>query len=94
MVLPKTSNIRERIPSADGSHEGTAGIFHDRAASQSLGGGQGNAAHPLLIKLRQDLDRDFSGIPCTKQGSNGRQGVIETDIDDAAVYRDNRAEVC
>ncbi len=74
----------------------SAHVLHRQAARETLGGRQGNPAHPPRIQLRQHLDDDLLSAPFSARAQyrvNRRQVLIEPDIDDAAAHRDDDAGI-
>ena len=93
MVLPNTSNMRERMALPTGAFKRSAGILHRHAPRQTLRGRQRDSADMMGIALRQHLDDDLLVRPREQQRIDRRQMRLEAYVHDAAADRDDRAVI-
>ena len=87
MVLPNTSNMRERMVLPTGARKGLAGVAHrrmPRARPSVLR--QCNAAHMTFVALRQHLDDDAVAVARMQHRVDHRQRAIEAHVDHAAAH--------
>ena len=78
---------------ADRHLQRPAGVLHGHAASETLGGIQGDPADMIDIELHQHLDVDPRFLPCVQQRVDGRQAVLEPHIDHASAHRRDHAVI-